>query len=219
MTGSQARHANRLPVIGLLGAPGSGKSTIAGMFEHSGCTVIDADQLSREAFEDAEVQSAMIGWWGDSVVRDGVIDRKRVGEIVFAEPQQRARLEGLIHPYVNRRRAELRRDIAGGARGPAVAIVEDCPLLLEAGLEAGCDYLVLVDSPLEIRQRRVLEARGWSADELASREAAQLPLDTKRDRADHIVTNVGDRLAIQAQVDSVLTDILQSFARARASRR
>ncbi|MFI4859373.1 MAG: dephospho-CoA kinase [Phycisphaerales bacterium JB063] len=218
MVSDPGQPARRLPVIGLLGAPGSGKSTIARMFANSGCAVIDADQLSRDAFEDHAIQATLVEWWGEGVVREGKVDRSQIGEIVFADPEQRARLEGLVHPYVNRRRAELREAIERDAAGGAVAIVEDCPLLLEVGLDGGCDRLVFVDCPLAIRRQRVLESRGWSADELAAREAAQWPLDTKRARADYTVSNVGDKKAIQAQVDSVLTDIRQSFTPTRANR-
>ncbi|XAL99440.1 dephospho-CoA kinase [Phycisphaeraceae bacterium D3-23] len=206
-------------MIGLLGAPGSGKSTVARMFESEHCEVIDADQLAREALDDHEIRDTLVAWWGSRVASGGQIDRKVIGEIVFADPKQRRRLEGLIHPYVNRRREELHGQILSDWPEPVFAIVEDCPLLLEAGLDGGCDYLVYIDCPLELRQQRVLESRGWSADVLAAREAAQWPLDTKRARADYTVSSVGDRLAIQAQVDSVLTDIRQSFARVRASGR
>lgn len=207
-----------VPVIGLLGAPGSGKSSIARMFESNQCEVIDADQLAREALTDPAIRDTLVSWWGPRVVSGGEADRAVVGEIVFADPEQRRRLEGLIHPYVNRRREELHGQILTDWPEPVVAIVEDCPLLLEAGLDKGCDFLVFIECPLEVRQQRVLASRGWSAETLAAREAAQLPLDTKRQAADYTVLNVGDTSAIQQQVDDVLTDILKTTSRVRASR-
>ena len=171
----------RLPVIGLLGAPGSGKSSIARLFENEHCAVIDADQLARKALDDQDIRDALVEWWGSKVAPEGIIDRQAVGEIVFADPKQRRRLEGLIHPYVNRRREELHGQILGDWPEPVVAIVEDCPLLLETGLDSGCDALVFVDCPLEVRQERVRASRGWTPEQLAAREAAQMPLDTNGD--------------------------------------
>ncbi len=207
-----------VPVIGLLGAPGSGKSTIARDFAALGCVVIDADQLSREAMLDPRVLETLAAWWGDGVVVDGRADRRRIGEIVFADAGERQRLEGLIHPYVNRWREAIRQEVFAHPSPMIPAIVEDCPLLIEAGLAEGCDVLVFVDTPLEERQARVQASRGWSAEELAEREAAQAPLDTKRSAADHILYNVGDRETIRSRVADVLNDILQAFARGRTSR-
>jgi len=201
-----------LPVIGLLGAPGSGKSTIAGMFAQAGCAVIDADQLAREAFEDHAIAATLVGWWGEGIAPAGRIDRQQVAAIVFNDPAQRQRLEGLIHPYVNRGRHERRAELAGVETGRFRAIVEDCPLLLETGLDKECDALVFVDCPLEVRRERVRASRGWSAEDLAAREAAQTPLDTKRAKSDYTIDNVGDAEAIRSRVSDVLKSILDGFA-------
>lgn len=207
-----------LPVIGLLGAPGSGKSTIAAMFAELGCAVVDADQLSREAMRDPGVQAELKRWWGPEIVVDGRPDRARIGQIVFGDPEARRRLEGLIHPFVNRRRREIHAELASDRSGAVPAVVEDCPLLIEAGLDSGSDYLVFVDTPLEDRQSRVLASRGWSAKTLAQREAAQAPLDTKLAAADYTVLNVGDRDTILGRVADVLKDILHASARGRTPR-
>lgn len=209
---------NRLPVIGLLGAPGSGKSTVARMFAAEGCAVIDADQLSREAFEDAMIRATLVRWWGAAVAPAGKIDRQQIASVVFNDPEQRKRLEGLIHPYVKRRRAERHESLQGTAPGTLRAIVEDSPLLIESGLDRDCDALVFIDCPLAVRQERVMASRGWSPEQLAAREAAQAPLDTKRARSDYTIANVGDAGAIHSRVRDVLQSILQAFVPGRASR-
>lgn len=218
MPDAQESTPQTIPVIGLLGAPGSGKSTIAQAFAALGCVVIDADQLAREAMLDPAIQRTLTEWWGEGVVVQGAVDRRRVSEIVFADASERRRLEGLVHPYVNRRREEIRQAVLSDPKREAVAIIEDCPLLIEVGLADGCDVLVYVDTPIAERQARVLASRGWSAAELAEREAAQAPLDTKQSTADHTILNVGDRASIRSRVSDVLKDILQAFARGRTPR-
>ena len=202
MTADPVVHRVPLPVFGLLGAPGSGKSHVARAFAALGAAVVDADALARGALNEPAVREQLRAWWGDEVVAaDGTTDRAAVGRRVFHDPAELKRLEGLIHPEVKRRRAELHeryrqdRDVT--------AIVEDCPLLLETGLDAECDVLVFVEASEATRRRRVAEHRGWSAEELARRERQQWPLDTKRRRADHVIVNDGGRDDMTEQVAAV----------------
>src|SRR5690606_32067025 len=120
--------------IGLLGGPGSGKSHVAHALAKLGAAVIDADAIAREVLDDATVRGTLTAWWGSGVLRDnGRIDRAEVGRRVFDHPAELARLESLVHPRVNARRNELRRRYRD--QDGVTAIVEDCPLLLERGLE------------------------------------------------------------------------------------
>lgn len=196
-------HAASTPVIGLLGAPGSGKSHVARALAKLGGAVIDADALARQALDEPEVRGTLTGWWGREVLLpDGSVDRAAVGQRVFDSPAELARLESLIHPRVNARRAELR-DLY--RQDPAVtAIVEDCPLLLERELEADCDVLVYVDAPEPVRLERVARTRGWTAQELQRREKNQLPLDIKRQRADYVVDNGSDNTDLLPQAQRLL---------------
>jgi dephospho-CoA kinase len=200
----RAAHPRRVPVIGLLGAPGSGKSFVAAELARQGAAVIDADAIARALLDDPQVEGSLVRWWGPSVLHaDGRIDRAAVGRKVFDDPLELARLESLIHPRVNARREELRRLYRDD---PAVrAIVEDCPLLLERGLERECDLLVYIDTPLAVRQRRVAAARGWSAEELARREKHQLPLDSKRARADYVFPGDAEPSAVESHARQLLS--------------
>ncbi|MCE9588893.1 MAG: dephospho-CoA kinase [Planctomycetes bacterium] len=197
------------PVIGLLGGIGSGKSLVARLFSAQGCAVIDADALAKETLDEPDVKKTLASWWGPGVIgKDGRVDRRAVSKIVFADAAQLARLEALMHPRVIERRARLRE--LHMADTAVRAIVDDTPLLLEKGLEGDCDVLVFVDAPLEARVARVGATRGWTREELLSREKVQRPLDMKRRRADYVVQNDAAESECETHVRRVLSQIFQS---------
>lgn len=190
-----------------MGAPGSGKSLVASILAEQGCGIIDADRIARETLEHPDVRQQLRTWWGGSVIQpDGSVNRKAVGGIIFNDPVQRARLEALIHPHVHAERWKLRSDYT---RNPHIkAIVEDCPLLLEVGLDTECHTLILVDSPRHLREHRVAESRGWTPEELAARESSQIALDIKRNRADYVIYNDAGPDQLRDQSNRVLSLIL-----------
>lgn len=190
-----------------MGAPGSGKSLVARCLAEAGAAVIDADQLAREALATEPVMRRLKQWWGPGVIdAQGAPDRKAIGAIVFEDPDQLKRLEAVVHPQVHQARRALRQRY--GAEASVKAIVEDCPLLLETGLDRECDVLVLVDTPREQRLRRVQANRGWDEAELARREKRQWPLDIKRQHADYVVCNDADEQAACRNAHRVLAQIL-----------
>ena len=201
----------RKPVIGLLGGVGSGKTLVAGQLESLGCAVIDADALAREVLARPAVIEQLYGWWGRAnpgvLDQAGQVDRRAVGRMVFAEKAQLERLEGLVHPLVQARRVELMRDYQ--ARAGVLAVVEDCPLLLEKQLDGGCDVLIYVDVPRQMRLKRLQRTRDWTEADLARREKNQLPLDIKRSRADYVLDNSADQGHCFEQVRRVFSQILQ----------
>lgn len=210
MNSPSQRMPGTIPVIGLAGGIGAGKSTVAGIFARLGCLVVDSDARAKAALDRPDVRDQLVRWWGEGVLAppaaDGArrIDRAKVAQIVFADAAERKRLEDLVHPIVRQDRAQAARE---GAAAGARAVIVDAPLLFEAGLDAECDAVVFVDSPREARLERVARSRGWSEEELARREAAQLPLQSKRDRADYCVTNNGPMADLERQVAHVLQQI------------
>ena len=195
-----------VPTIGLMGAPGSGKSLVARQMASMGCVVIDSDDLARRALEEPDVIRQIGRWWGDGVLKPGGgVDRKALARIVFADPVELKKLESLTHPIVHAGRALLRRQAL--ARPGTRAIIEDSPLLLESGINRDCDVLVLVDAPFDVRLDRVQRTRGWDAEELCRREKNQMPLDIKRQRADYVIINDADEAHCLEQTRRVLSQI------------
>lgn len=175
-------------IVGLTGSIGGGKSTAAQIFRELGCLVIDSDAEAKAALDLPEVRSSLQAWWGDRVLDpSGRIDRKAVAEIVFQNPEERARLERLVHPIVRKSRGEM---IDRAAREGASMVVVDVPLLYEAGVDSECDVVVFIDAPREARLTRIA-ARGWNQGELERREAAQWPVADKKARADERIENAG----------------------------
>jgi dephospho-CoA kinase len=204
--GPVAGRGDRLPVIGLAGGIGSGKSEVARLLAARGCYVIDSDAAAREVLQRPEVRDELVRWWGRGILgTDGSVDRRAVAKIVFADPEERRRLEGLVHPLVRARRGEL---IEEARRRGAPAAVIDAPLLFEAEVDRECDAVIFVDAPRQERLRRVRESRGWSKEELERREGAQMPLEEKRRRSTYVVENAGDREALGRAVAEVLGRIV-----------
>lgn len=178
-----------IPIIGIAGGVGSGKSHVARLFGSLGCLVIDSDAQVAEAYTRPDVIESLRQWWGETAfLPDGRVDRKAIGRRVFADARDRRRLELLIHPIVAGSRDEQMM-WAGRLAPPLrpVAIVWDTPLLFETGLARQCDAVVFVDAPQHVRARRVRETRGWDEAELHRRENSQWPLDKKRGLSHHAV--------------------------------
>lgn len=193
-------------VVGLCGGIGAGKSAVAGVLSDCGAAVIDSDELNRQELESPEVIRTLAEWFGRRICGpDGRILRPVLARIVFEDPEQRQRVESLLHPRVARRRGEL---LAQARRDPGVRlIVIDSPLLYETGLDEMCDLVLFVESPMEQRVQRVASARGWDAEELVRREKSQKPLDSKSARADHIIVNNSGMDELRVQVEEFLSQL------------
>ncbi len=202
-----------IPVIGIAGGIGSGKSSVARALASLGALVSESDVQIRAALETEDIKRTLEQWWGAEVFNDsGDIDRSAIAKIVFNDPQQRTRLEALLHPYALLARTAL---IEQGEREGVPAVVIDAPLLFEADLDAECDAIIYVDTPRETRVKRLQETRGWDEQELARREKAQLPLEQKRKKSDHVLINEGDEADLHSKVRSLLARIRQAFLQDR----
>jgi len=198
--------APRTLVLGILGGIASGKSLAARLLAGPEGVVIDADALAHAVLASDEVAAQVRARFGPGALgADGRPDRERLGRLVFSDPEARKFLEGCTHPPV---RAMIRARLEQ-ARAPGVPRgVLDVPLLLEndeqSRLAALCDVLVFVDCDDGDRERRAAASRGWAPGELARREAAQLPLSTKKARADLVLSNRGTPADLEREVRAAL---------------
>lgn len=195
----------RVFVVGLTGTVGSGKTTVAKLFEACGAARFDCDQIVHELYrKDRSLIRALARTFGRGVLRSGRVSRKALAGRVFKDPRCRRALERLVHPRVRRvlarELAQVRRRVKGRPSGPrrdavapaAVAVVE-VPLLFESGFDRFCDTTVAVVAPARIAARRVQARSASQGAELKSRLSAQLSARAKAGRADRVIANDGSR--------------------------
>jgi dephospho-CoA kinase len=202
-------------VAGLTGGIASGKSTVAEIFSELGAAVIDSDRLAREAVaRGSPGWQAVVARFGQAVLSaDGDIDRRRLADIVFADPAERAALEGIVHPYV---RAESDRRIAALRRaGTHAVVILDVPLLFEAGMHAGrgLGAVIVVWVPEEVQRERLMARDRIGADEADRRIRAQMPIERKKALADRVIDNSGSRERTRAQTREVFRWLVEAAAR------
>jgi dephospho-CoA kinase len=193
-----------VPVVGLIGGIGGGKSEVAALLKTRGALVIDADAVGHELLKDSGVRRQIVERFGLGMLGKAsgetelapAIDRKALGALVFADPTARRDLEAILHPRMRAWfHAVLAREL-GSVDGDVRPVVLDAAILLEAGWDDLCDLIVFVDAPRDERMRRVRDQRGWSRETFEAREQAQWPADLKRERADLVIKN-------DAEVDSL----------------
>jgi dephospho-CoA kinase len=189
--------------IGLTGGIGSGKTTAAKRFAALGARVYHADEVSRRALDPcSDCYSKVIETFGMDVVEDdGEIDRRKLGEIVFADEEKRRALNGIIHPYVIKELlTSAERDLAKLPDGIAVFEV---PLLFETRMDEQMDANILVTCEDESRILRVMERDQLPREQVLARMRAQMPEDEKRLRADYVLDNNGTHESLLRQVDAL----------------
>lgn len=193
--------------IALTGNIGAGKTTVAGLFEQWGATIIDADQLVREAQAPGQpVLRDIAARFGTAVIfSDGSLDRAALRARVLADPVALADLNQIVHPEVHRRRLELLGQAR--ARGDRI-VVSDIPLLFEADDPGAFDAVVLVDAPEMVRRARLLASRVLPSEEVGRMMAAQLSSTPKRARSDYVIDNDGDVAALERAARAVWEALL-----------
>ena len=195
-----------MKLIGLTGGAGSGKSTVSAMLKELGAIVIDADEAAHAAYEPGSPGfEAVVREFGPEYVRDGRIDRARLGELVFHDDAARHRLNAIVHPLV---RDWMAARTAEAVEGGAEVVVQDVPLLFENGLERLYSTIVLVYVPEALQVQRLVEGRGLSEERAKAMIASQMPIENKRMLAAHLVDNSGSREATRGQVDRIWREAL-----------
>jgi dephospho-CoA kinase len=188
--------------VALTGNIGAGKSTVAELFKRWGATVIDADQLVREAQAPGQpVLAKIVSRFGKELLQpDGTLDRAALRVRVLGDAQGLADLNRIVHPVVHRRRQALL--AAARGRGDRI-VVSDIPLLFESADPAEFDAIVLVNAPEAVRRARLLATRPLPPEEADRLMAAQLPSTPKRTRSDYVIENDGDLPALERAAATV----------------
>lgn len=187
-------------LIGLTGGIAAGKSTVSALLAEHGAEIVDADQIARLVVLPGEPAWHKIRehFGADVIAEDGAIDRHKLAERAFADPGKVALLNEITHPAILERIADQLEALAG----KDVVAVLDAPLLIETGLDAGVDLVVVVNAPREAQIER-LEAKGIDRAQATARIAAQADERQRLERADVVIDNDGTLPELEAKVDAV----------------
>jgi dephospho-CoA kinase len=197
--------------VGLTGGIGAGKSEVSKRLAAQGAIVIDADMIAREVVAPgtdglAEIAAAFSP---DVLGPDGSLDRTRMGDVVFADPQLLARLNSIVHPKVGARMRQLE-----DAAGADAIIVHDVPLIAENNLASAYELVVVVDVPPRIQLDRLVRLRGLSRDQAQARMAAQASREHRLAVADIVVDNSGSLAELDRQVGELWSELRRREAMA-----
>lgn len=189
-----------VPLIGLTGGMGAGKSTALMTLERLGATTLSTDAVVHELYADEPLRAAIVDRWGPEVAPDGTVDRAQVAERAFASEDERGWLESVLWPMVGERMAQWLASVRAQSPSPRIAVVE-VPLLFEANMAGMFDATIAVIADEPIRRERAARRGHALAD---ARAARQLPQDEKARRATYVVRNDGTEADLAAQLSGVL---------------
>lgn len=193
-------------ILGVTGAFGCGKSAVLSAFSARGWRTADADRICHKLYADPQGETArkFAARWGDGILTpEGAVDRRRLGEIVFADKSELEFLTGVLYPELSRELDEL----IAGCRGDGTNGAFELPLLFEAGYEKKFDRIVAVWATPEIRYSRLRGQRNYSDEEIRLREVRQLMADVKMERADFALINNGGLRELEMQLDRLIENL------------
>ena len=190
-------------IVALTGGIGAGKSQVAKYFHQLGSYVFDADQLARAAIERGSAGfDEVVTTFGDQILKDGDIDRRKLGEVIFADPTAKAKLEAIVHPEVKRLFEEAKNDLPHDA-----ILIYEIPLLVESNSGKRFDYSITVEADIETRTKRLKE-RGLASHEIVGRMAAQASREERVSYCDLVIENQGDQDALLRKVEEIWQSVL-----------
>jgi dephospho-CoA kinase len=200
--------------VGLTGGIGAGKSEVSRRLAAQGAIVIDADVIAREVVAPGtDGLAEVVATFGPGVLAaDGSLDRAKVGDLVFTDKDQLARLNAIVHPRVGARMRELE-----DSAGPGSIVVHDVPLIAENNLADGYDLVVVVDVPPRIQVDRLVRLRGMSREQARARMAAQASREQRLAIADMVVDNSGSLAELDRQVGDLWAELRRRGALAASS--
>jgi dephospho-CoA kinase len=195
--------------VGLTGGIGSGKSEVARRLVAHGAVLIDADLAAREVVVPGSGGlKRIVAAFGDDVLGpDGSLDRARLGEIVFKDPELRAQLNAIVHPLVRQWMLAAERTAVQAADPPGPIIVHDVPLLAESRGKGGFDLVIVVDVPPELQIERLVSQRGMTPDQAGARMNAQASREQRLEVADIVIDNSGSLADLDRRVAALWADL------------
>ena len=191
-----------MKVIALTGGIGAGKSLVANYFFSLGAEVLDADQLARQAIErGSDGFDQVLLAFGDEILKDGDIDRRALGEIVFANPEKRKVLESIIHPIVQQGLADARKSLSDNQ-----ILIYEIPLLVETNAASKFDLVITVEAPMDVRIER-LRRRGLQISEIEKRIASQASVEARKAVSNIVIDNDGSEEDLLRKVEAIWEEL------------
>ena len=195
-------------IVALTGGIGAGKSHVAKYFHQLGSYVFDADLLARAAIERGSAGfDEVVTTFGDAILKDGDIDRRKLGEIIFADPSAKAKLEAIVHPEVQRLFEQAKKSLPNDA-----IVIYEIPLLAESNSRSRFDYAITVESDEATRTNRLKE-RGLASHEIVGRMAAQASREERISHCDLVIENNDDEDALLREVEEIWQSVLLPLAK------
>jgi dephospho-CoA kinase len=189
--------------VGLTGGIGTGKTTVGLMFVELGCHLIDADRVTHQLFRPGQpVHSAVVQAFGEQILAsDRTINRKALGEIVFNDPEARAKLNNLVHPAVIQRQREWLKEME--AKDPGGVSIVDAALMIEVGTYTFYDKVIVVTCTPGVQRQRLRARSSLSDEQIDARIRSQMPLEEKVKYADFVIDNSRGFSGTRTQVEEV----------------
>lgn len=195
--------------VGLTGSIAVGKSYVSGVFAELGCRVLDADETAREVVAPgAPALGDVVTAFGPQILQsDGTLDRAGLGALVFADPDKRARLNAILHPYIIARQDERLREWE--SEEPNGIAIVDAALMIESGGYKRFDKLIVVHCRAEVQLERLMARSNLSRDEAEKRVAAQMPQEEKQKFADYLIDTSDGFEPARARTIEVYQELLR----------
>jgi len=197
-----------MPSIGLTGGFGMGKSAVLRLFAKLGAETVDSDKIVHTILQRPETIKKITSLLGDSVLKKREqaisLDKKRVAEIIFNDPDKRISIEKIIHPKVMKEIKALMKESL--SKNPSLTIIFEIPLLFEAGYEKNFDKVIVVFCKRDVAIKRLVK-KGFSKEDALKRMRAQMPVARKKASADFVIDNNGRIKKTEAQVKRLLDEI------------
>lgn len=201
----------RLPVIGLTGGIGTGKSTAARYFQELGALIIDADRVGKEiADSNPEVKEKIKFEFGRNFFDSkGNLKRKELGNLVFANNKELQKLNNILHPLMIKIIEEkVQKDIFSNKYK---MIIVDAAIIFELNQEKKFDFIVTVSSNKDICRKRILKKNGISSENFEDRFNSQINPEIKEKKSDYVIKNNGTINELRNGVNGIFNEILESF--------